>query len=114
MGQLLQEISAGGFLFAILFTNAIIQPRVKKPPAGIMKKSIGFELITGSLIPIQLPEPNISLIEPIMKSARVKPSPIPNPSRIDGTSLFFEAKASALPNIIQFTVIRDRKIPSDE
>ena len=73
---------------AILFTNAIIQPNVKKPPAGIIKKSIGLSLIPGISIPIQLPEPRISLTEPIVNNARVKPRPIPSPSRIDGKSLF--------------------------
>lgn len=99
---------------AILFTNAITQPSTKKPPAGIINIRTGLELITGISIPIQLPEPNISLKEPIVNNEAVNPSPIPRPSNIDGTSLFFEAKASALPRIIQFTVISDRNIPNDE
>ena len=36
---------------------------------------------------------------------RVKPRPIPKPSKIDGNTGFFEAYDSALPRIIQLTTI---------
>ena len=36
LGQVLHEISAGGFLLAILFTNAITQPSTKSLSAGII------------------------------------------------------------------------------
>ena len=57
------------------------------------------------------PEPKISLKEPIRKSARVNPSPIPRASIIEGRSLFFDANISARPSMIQFTVIRERNVP---
>ena len=41
-----------------------------------------------------------------------EPIPIPNASTIDETKLFFEAKASALPSIKQFTTINGMKIAS--
>ncbi len=65
----------------------------------------------GILSPIHEPVPRISLTEPIVKRESVKPSPIPSPSRIEGISLFFDAKASARPRIMQFTVISERKSP---
>lgn len=58
-----------------------------------------------------LPEPKNSLVAPSAVNANVNPNPIPIPSNRDDTSLFFAAKASALPNTIQFTTISGIKIP---
>ena len=42
---------------------------------------------------------------------RVKPNPMPIPSTIEARGVFFEAKDSALPRIIQLTTIRGINIP---
>ena len=58
------------------------------------------------------PLPRISLTHPKTLSPSVKPSPMPKPSKTDGTGLFFDAKLSALARIMQLTVIRGIKSPS--
>ena len=58
-----------------------------------------------------LPEPKNSRRSPSNVSAIVKPNPIPIPSKTEDKALFFAAKASALPNTIQFTTIRGINIP---
>ena len=42
----------------------------------------------------------------------VNPSPMPKASTMDSHVVFFDANASALPRIIQFTTIKGTKIPS--
>ena len=45
-------------------------------------------------------------------SARVKPSPMPMPSKSDATGVFLAAKASARPRMMQFTTMRGMNRPS--
>ena len=59
------------------------------------------------------PLPNISRTEPMTVSDRVKPRPMPMPSSTESNALFFEAKASARPRMMQFTTISGMKTPSD-
>ena len=59
-----------------------------------------------------LPLPNISLTAPNAVKAIVNPIPIPKASTIDENKLFFDAKASARPNIKQFTTINGMNIPN--
>ena len=63
-------------------------------------------------IPNQVPEPRISRIEPITRSAKVKPIPIPTPSKADLTTVFLLANISARPRMIQFTTISGKNKPS--
>ena len=61
-----------------------------------------------------LPVPNNSLVLPKTVSAKVKPSPIPRPSKPDEIILFLEANDSALARTIQLTTIRGINRPKDE
>ena len=49
-----------------------------------------------------LPVPKNSLTAPSIVRAIVNPIPVPSPSSIESKTLFFEAKASALPSSTQF------------
>jgi hypothetical protein len=71
----------------------------------------GSKLDHMTCSPRRVPEPKSSLIEPRIKRDMVKPRPIPKPSAMDRIGLFLDAKASALPRIIQFTTIKGMKIP---
>ena len=66
------------------------------PKAGILKR---------------VPLPKTSRMEPNTRSDSVKPNPIPNPSATESTRGCFEAKASALPKMMQLTTIRGIKRP---
>ena len=85
---------------------------------GRIKIGIGFSDKAGtwkiSLPKIfRLPVPNICLKKDMIVIAIPKPIPIPTASKIAFGTLFFEAKASALPSIIQLTTINGIKIPRD-
>ena len=56
--------------------------------------------------------PITSLTVPKMVRAKAKPNPIPKPSTADDATVFLEAKASALPNTIQFTTINGINKPN--
>ena len=73
---------------------------------------IGEKRFTVIGRPNQVPEPRISRMEPMISRAKVKPIPIPIPSRADLNTLFLLANISARPRMIQFTTISGRKIPS--
>ena len=75
-----------------------------------MKMLMGWTS-TGIWNPSQEPVPMISRTEPMMNREQVKPSPMPRPSSTEGSTLFLQANISALPRMMQFTVIRDRKVP---
>ena len=62
--------------------------------------------------PKSFPLPNISRIPPKTVREMVKPSPIPRPSAREWMTGFLEAKASALPKMMQLTTIRGTKIPN--
>ena len=64
-----------------------------------------------SLIPKNEALPSSSRTSPRTVSERVKPSPIPIPSSAESATLFFDAKASALPRTMQFTTISGINIP---
>ena len=57
-------------------------------------------------IPKKLPAPKISRILPSTVKDNVKPIPIPIASKTDWNALFFYAKASALPKMMQLTTIK--------
>jgi len=54
-----------------------------------------------------------SLMDPRTNRDMVKPRPIPRPFTKDKIGLFFDAKASALASIIQFTTLSGMNIPRD-
>ena len=56
-------------------------------------------------IPAKLAAPKTSRIVAILQRARVKPIPIPSPSRADFITVFLLANISALPRMMQFTTI---------
>jgi hypothetical protein len=58
------------------------------------------------------PLPRISRTAPTAVRESVKPKPIPTPSSTESSGVFFEAKASARPRIMQFTTISGMKTPS--
>ena len=60
------------------------------------------------------PVPSSSRREPTTISERVNPSPIPSPSSTERPMLLRLAKASALPRIMQFTVMSCKNTPSAE
>ncbi len=57
------------------------------------------------LWPNSLPAPKNSLIPEIRISAKVKPTPIPKPSKNERVKLFLQANASARPKTMQLTTI---------
>lgn len=59
------------------------------------------------------PVPINSLKKAIIKQAKAKPIETPRASNIESTTECLLAKASALPKIIQLTVIRGMKTPKD-
>jgi len=83
-------------------------PITKNAPAGNRKNSAGGNPKESPKI---FPFPNTSLIEEIRIRAQVNPIPIAKASIIESFKEFLEANASALPNIMQFTVIRGTNIP---
>ena len=85
--------------------TAINTAYVKNAPALEEKNPIWKFIIW---ILKSVPYPKNSLTAPIRVSARVKPIPINNPSRIDQPTLFLLAKLSALPRIMQLTTISGR------
>ena len=62
---------------------------------------------------IQVPEPRISRMVPMMVRVMVKPMPMPMPSRAESTMPFLEANISARPRMMQLTTIRGRYTPRD-
>ena len=82
-------------------------------PAGRMKKSIPVVSSPKKLKPNQLRFPNISRTVLIIKSAAVKPSPIPKPSATEGIILFLLANISALPRIMQLTTMSSKNTPKE-
>ena len=104
---------------------AIITPNTKKPPGALvirekesmdsgMTRMAKSEPRAGIRLPrpdIQVPEPRISRMLPMMVRVMVKPMPMPMPSRAESTTPCLEANISARPRMIQFTTIRGRYTP---
>ena len=65
----------------------------------------GLKASPNSIFPNIEPAPKISLTVPKSVRDKVKPRPIPIPSKVEAIPLFLEAKLSALASIIQFTTI---------
>ena len=106
------------FINPVLLKNASSNPITRKAPAGNKNSEIGWSLRTGRenrvlLKRVRLPDPRISRIVAIMLIASKKPNPIPSASAIAMPMLFLEAKASALPKIMQLTTMRGRYMPRD-
>ena len=105
---------------------AIRMPNTKKPPGALvirekvsmdsgmirMAKSGPREGIRPPSPAIQVPEPRISRMEPMMVRVMVKPMPMPMPSRAESRMPFLEANISARPRMMQFTTIKGRYTPS--
>ena len=90
----------------------------RKAPAGSRNIVIGCSLKPGIVNRVLLnktnfPLPSISRIVAIIHKASENPKPMPRASAIDRLTLCEDAKASALPSIMQFTTIRGRYMPSD-
>lgn len=100
-----------GLWAANRFINARRKPSVMKAPGGktITRKGKYPGPKTGTLK--RVPLPKTSRMEPNTRRDSVKPSPIPNPSAKESMRGFFEAKASALPRMMQLTTIRGIKRP---
>ena len=68
--------------------------------------------VSGRMAQLKMePLPKSSLMQPKTVSEQVKPKPMPRPSSSEGQTGFFEAKASARPNTMQFTTINGMKRP---
>jgi hypothetical protein len=93
-----------------LFISIIRKPKARNAPGGLTNKSMPSPWM-NFILNIE-PLPNISRTLPRRRRAKVKPSPIPRPSIREVKTLFFEAKASALPRTMQLTTISGMKIPS--
>ena len=83
-----------------------------KAPGGSINKINVLAFSEINFKPNKLPLPKISRTTPKTVRAITNPIPIPKASIIEENKLFFEANASALPNIKQFTTINGIKIPS--
>ena len=93
-------------------TIAMTKPRQIKAPGGRMKTrmlAVSGRMRSEKMVPL----PNNSRMQPKMVRAKVKPNPIPIPSKSDARGEFLAAKASARPRIIQLTTISGIKRPSD-
>ena len=83
-----------------LLTIAISRPRQMNAPGGRMKSSmlaVSGRMRKAKMVPL----PNSSRMQPKMVRAKVKPKPMPAPSKIEGHTGFFEAKASARPRTMR-------------
>ena len=90
---------------------AMIYPNTMNAPGARTKMSMVLAS-SGTNLKLKIePLPSISRMLPSLVSDMVNPIPIPNPSSMDGHTGFFDAKASALPNTMQFTTIRGMKSP---
>ena len=58
------------------------------------------------------PVPSSSRVAPSRVSPKVKPKPMPMPSKILAMGPFFAANASARPRMMQFTTMRGMKSQS--
>jgi hypothetical protein len=104
------------YFLPIIFIKQSSRPRhINAPGASIINlngskdapnNAIGFSYN------VIAPVPNISLTLLIAIRDRVNPMPMPNPSAMERTGPFLQAKASARPSTIQFTTIKGIKIPS--
>ena len=83
---------------------AVKKAKTKNAPGAITKIVIGSKE-NGKGTENAVPDPKISLTKPIQVRAKVNPRPIPIPSIIERSGGFLEAKASALPKIIQLTTL---------
>ena len=104
---------------------AIMTPKTKKPPGALVIRVKGSTEVgmTWILKPsgrkgsrpsrpaIQVPEPRISRMVPMMVRVMVKPMPMPMPSRAESRMPFLEANISARPRMMQLTTIRGRYPP---
>ena len=61
--------------------------------------------------PNTVPAPSSSRMMPMQSIAAVKPTPIPRPSMMEGSTLFLLANISARPRMMQLTTIRGRNTP---
>lgn len=89
-----------------MFISAIKIPKVMKAPGGRDITPMVVAPSAASFQPKMEPEPNSSLTAASTVKAQVKPKPMPKPSKMDETTEFLLAKASARPKTMQFTTIR--------
>lgn len=83
---------------------AIRYPSAINAPGANTNISIPY--LSGKIVKSKIfPVPRNSLILPKSVRAKVKPIPIPNPSREESKTEFFDAKDSALARTIQLTTI---------
>ena len=64
-------------------------------------------------MPNTVPAPSNSRMMPMASSAAVKPTPIPRPSTMLGSTGFLLANISARPKMMQLTTMSGRNTPSD-
>ena len=100
------------YFVGILLNIADKKAKAMNAPGGKIKMINVLAFSETNDIPNKLPLPKISLTAPNKVKAIINPSPIPKASIIESSKLFFEAKASALPRIKQFTTINGIKIPN--
>ena len=62
-------------------------------------------------MPNTVPAPSSSRMMPIASRVAVKPTPMPRPSRMEGSTLFLLANISARPRMMQLTTIKGRNTP---
>jgi len=89
----------------IIATFVTIADITLKAPAGSSIIIQGRKCMMPSLKPKIVPLPRISLTAPIAISPHIKPRLIPKASKTELPTELREAKASALPKIMQFTTI---------
>ena len=61
--------------------------------------------------PNTVPAPSSSRMMPMASRVAVKPTPMPRPSRMEGSTLFLLANISARPRMMQLTTIKGRNTP---
>ena len=96
-----------------LFTRAIMQPKMQKPPGAMERMAMGLSLSQGMGMPRKVPLPKTSRMQAMAVSARVKPKPMPTPSSAESSTVFLLANISARPKMMQLTTMSERYTPRD-
>ena len=111
MSIVISEGIYDGLWAANRFIKARRKPSVMKAPGGKIMTRKGKYPGPNAGTSKRVPFPKTSRMEPNTRRESVKPNPIPNPSATESTRGCFEAKASALPRMMQLTTMRGMKRP---